>query len=196
MAQDDLDTYFQLNAEDLSAISRLRGDANRLGFALQLGCLRYLGFFPGNLRALDASVVGYVGAQLSLGGGALVGYARREPTLYAHQQQLLAHLDYRRATPVDLLAFEDWLLARALEHDQPKLIFDLGCDFLRRQRIVRPGTTRLAQLVGQARSRAQHVAEVLFRARPPVRAGGLPQAVVVPISSRLPRSLHRIRAWT
>lgn len=53
VAQGDLDTYFQLNTEDLGAIGRLRGDANRLGFALQLCCLRYLGFFLANLRALN-----------------------------------------------------------------------------------------------------------------------------------------------
>ena len=117
VAQDDLDTYFLLNAEDLSAIGRLRGDANRLGFALQLCCLRYLGFFPTNLRTLDERVVGYVSGQLSLSTDPLSAYGGREATLHEHQQQALAHLNYRRATPLDLLALEDWLLERALERD-------------------------------------------------------------------------------
>lgn len=158
LAQDDLDTYFLLNTEDLSAVGRLRGDTNRLGFALQLCCLRYLGFFPANLRTLDRQIVGYVGHQLSLGSECLSEYGRREATFHEHQQQVLVHLNYRRATPVDLLALEDWLLERALEHDRPKHIFDLTSDYLRRERIVRPGATRLAQLMGQARSRAQAVA--------------------------------------
>lgn len=96
--------------------------------------------------------------QLSLDSESLSEYGYREPTLHQHQQQILAHLNYRRATPVDLLALEAWLLERALEHDRPKHIFDLASDYLRRERIVRPGATRLAQLVGQARSRAQAVA--------------------------------------
>lgn len=50
-----------------------------------------------------------------------------------------------------------WLLGRALEHDQPKHIFNLVCDYLRRERIVRPGTTRLAKRVGQARSAASQI---------------------------------------
>ena len=154
ITQDDLDTYFQLNTEDLVAVGDLRGDSNRLGFALQLCCLRYLGFFPANLLLLDSSIVVYVAEQLSLSPAALADYGSREPTLYDHQQQVLAHLSYRRATPLDLLTLDAWLLERALEHDRPKHIFDLACDYLRRERVVRPGTTRLAKRVGRARSAA------------------------------------------
>lgn len=154
IAPDDLDTYFQLNAEDLVTIGNLRGDSSRLGFALQLCCLRYLGFFPTNLLLLHSSIVGYVAEQLLLSPAALADYGNREPTLYDHQKQVLAHLSYRRATPLDLLTLDAWLLERALEHDRPKHLFDLVCDYLRRERIVRPGTTRLTKRVGWARSAA------------------------------------------
>jgi hypothetical protein len=106
---------------DLGVIGRLRGNAHRLGFALQLCCLRYLGFFPSNLYLLDALIIGYVGAQLSPGGSVLAHYARGKPTLYNHynhQQQILTHPNYRRATPVDLLALEYWLLERASRNYQ------------------------------------------------------------------------------
>lgn len=103
---------------------------------------------------LHSSIVGYVAEQLSLSPAALADYGSREPTLYDHQQQVLAHLSYRRATPLDLLTLDAWLLERALEHDRPKHIFDLACDYLRRERVVRPGTTRLAKRVGRARSAA------------------------------------------
>ena len=154
IAPDDLDTYFQLNLEDLKPVRKLRGDANRLGFALQLCCLRFLGFFPSNLHTLSEQIVTYVGGQLLLNPAFLPDYPSREPTLYEHQQQILIHLNYRRATPLDLLALNAWLQERALEHDQPKHIFNLACDYLRRERVVRPGTTRLAKRVSQARSAA------------------------------------------
>ena len=38
---DDLSAYFTLSDRDIQAIQRQRGDHNRLGFALQLGTLRY-----------------------------------------------------------------------------------------------------------------------------------------------------------
>ncbi len=155
--QDDLDTFFQLNSEDLAVIGKLRSKSNQLGFALQICCLRYLGFFPVNLHNLSPVIVSYVGEQLSLDADSLAGYANREPTLYDHQQHILSHLGYRRISPVDLLVLETWLQARALEHQRPKLIFDLTCDYLRRERIVRPGTSRLSRLVGQARVSASQV---------------------------------------
>ena len=39
-SQDDLIRYYTFNDSDLSLIRRRRGDANRLGFALQLCLLR------------------------------------------------------------------------------------------------------------------------------------------------------------
>ena len=154
----DLDAYFQLNTEDVAVLSKLRGDANRLGFALQLCCLRYLGFFPHTLNESAEVIVGYVAEQLTLQPNVLADYAVREPTLFTHQQRILTHLNFRRATPMDLITLDAWLLERALEHDRPKVVFSAACDYLRRERIVRPGTTRLEQLVGHARNEAQRVA--------------------------------------
>ncbi len=108
--QSDLNTYFQLNAEDVTVLSTLRGDTNRLGFALQLCCLRYLGFFPNNLNELAAAVVDYVAEQILLDPDTLADYAAREPTFFTYQQHILAHLHFRRATPMDMLALDAWLL--------------------------------------------------------------------------------------
>ena len=154
LPQMDLDTCFGLTPDDFTVLSTLRGDTNRLGFALQLCCLRYLGFFPANLHSLDATIVVYVAEQLAVNPAAMTGYANREPTLYDHQQQVLSHAGYRRATPIDLLALDAWLLERALEHDRPKHIFDLACDYLRRERVVRPGVSVVARMVSGARDRA------------------------------------------
>jgi hypothetical protein len=47
----------------------------------------------------------------------------------------------------------NWLLARALEHDKASLLFQLVCDHLRAEKIVRPGVTLLERLVMAARER-------------------------------------------
>ena len=43
-SQDDLIRYYTFNDSDLSLIRQRRGDANRLGFAVQLSLLRYPGY--------------------------------------------------------------------------------------------------------------------------------------------------------
>ena len=53
----DVVTFFTLTKSDWSHLSILRGDANRLDFALQLSSLRFLGFGPENLREVPVEVL-------------------------------------------------------------------------------------------------------------------------------------------
>ena len=48
-------------------------------------------------------------------------------------------------------ALGDWLVARALEHDAPSVLFAQALDQLRAERVVRPGLDRLARAVATAR---------------------------------------------
>ena len=47
----DIETYFTLSRADRRQVPRTGSPANRLGFALQLGALRFLGFCPDDLCA-------------------------------------------------------------------------------------------------------------------------------------------------
>lgn len=49
IADDDLIAYFTLSPADLALVPTRTGEHDRLGFALQLGALRYLGFCPADL---------------------------------------------------------------------------------------------------------------------------------------------------
>ena len=46
----DLKDFFWLSDDARTKIQRLRGDHNKLGFALQLTSLSYLGFFPDDIQ--------------------------------------------------------------------------------------------------------------------------------------------------
>src|SRR5208282_5362376 len=48
-----------------------------------------------------------------------------------------------------------FLFARAMEHDSPKLLFRLACEYLSSQRLVRPGVVALLEHVASARERAR-----------------------------------------
>ena len=64
--QDDLVGYFLLSEADTREVHRQREPPNRLGYALQLCTLRYLGFVPTDFQAMPAMVVTFVAEQLGL----------------------------------------------------------------------------------------------------------------------------------
>ena len=152
--EDDLSAFFFLSPADHHAVNRQHDDHTRLGFALQLCTLRYLGFVPHDLGAAPPAAVGYVAEQLQVPPEALAAYGARIATRTTHLHHVQRHLGFRQATPLDWYALQTWLLERALEHDKPTLLLQLVCDKLRRDHIVRPGITRLERLVATARQQA------------------------------------------
>lgn len=57
ISKDDIITFFTLTDSDLNQIPTKSADYNRLGFALQLCTLRFLGFCPDNLKAIPFKVI-------------------------------------------------------------------------------------------------------------------------------------------
>lgn len=66
LTTDDLARYFHLDDSDLELIALKRGDHNRLGFAVQLGTVRYLGSFLEDPLAVPASVLQALTKQLNI----------------------------------------------------------------------------------------------------------------------------------
>src|SRR3546814_16765081 len=63
-SQDDLIRYYTFNDSDLSLIRQRRGDANRLGFAVQLCLLRYPGYALGTDSELPEPAILWVAKQV------------------------------------------------------------------------------------------------------------------------------------
>jgi TnpA family transposase len=162
--QDDLAVYFLLSDDDTREANRQREPCNRLGYALQLCALRYLGFVPTDFTATPEVVVTFIAEQLGLAPQVLALYDNRR-TQRDHRRHVRAYLGFRLATPMDVYALQTWLLARALEHDKPTLLLQLACEKLSRERIVRPGVTRLERFVATAREQAH---EETFRQLTPL----------------------------
>jgi len=66
----------------------------------------------------------------------------------------VSHAGWRRPGKSDLKLLDDWLLERAMEHDKPEVLFGLTLDWLRVERLVRPGITAIERAVAKARERA------------------------------------------
>ncbi len=151
---EDLIAFFWLSEEESREVHRQREPQNRLGYALQLCTLRYLGFVPDDLQATPPEVVTFVAEQLAVTPTVLIAYASRRRTQTDHQLSVQAYLGFRSIAPLDWYALQAWLVERALEHDKPTLLLQLACEKLHRDKIVRPGVTRLERLVATARDQA------------------------------------------
>lgn len=101
---EDLSAFFLLSEADHETINRHREAHTRLGFALQLCALRYLGFAPDDLQTAPAVAVEYLAQQLGVAPQALAVYGARRPTRTTDFQQVQAYLHFRLATPLDLYA--------------------------------------------------------------------------------------------
>ena len=97
---DDLNVFFLLSETDQQAVNRQQDDHTRLGFALQLCTLRYLGFVPHDLETAPSSAIEYVAEQLNVPPEAIQSYGSRIPTRTTHLQQVQLHLDFAGPLPL------------------------------------------------------------------------------------------------
>src|SRR5216683_328215 len=81
---DDLRAFFLLSETDQQVINHQREAHTRLGFALQLCALRYLGFAPDDLSATPEEVLLYVARQLDVPATAIHAYGQRVKTRTTH----------------------------------------------------------------------------------------------------------------
>src|SRR5262249_19165387 len=133
-----------------------RNDPHRLGVALQLGAVRYLGFCPTHLQAAPLDTIAFLAEQLHIDPTVFHDYGTRRMTRSAHFQAVLDHLGFRRVQAKEHEQFVTWLTERALEHDKPTLLLQMTGEYLKQQKLLRPGVTMLERLVVTARAHAHH----------------------------------------
>jgi hypothetical protein len=93
--------------------------------------------------------------RLQISIGELASYGRREQTRTTHLQQVARYLGWRAAGDLEWKELDEFLLARAMEHDSPSLLFRLACEYLISSRVIRPGVVSLLEHVASARAAAE-----------------------------------------
>ncbi|HZJ20533.1 MAG TPA: Tn3 family transposase [Pricia sp.] len=155
--QNQISKYFTLDHIDLEFISKRRGRANRLGVALQLTCVRFLGTFPSDLSSVPVMVREFVAQQLSIGSiTVLESYGKRRTTEREHRALIRNRYGYREYGKGNLsFRLPRFLYLRVWMGDEgPSVLFDLATSWLARNKILLPGPTTLTRLVGEIRQRA------------------------------------------
>ncbi len=79
ISRDELFRYFTLSPADVGFVDpgAGRGPADRLGIAVQLATLPWLGFVPDEVASAPAAAVARLAGRLGLEPGALRGYGKR-----------------------------------------------------------------------------------------------------------------------
>jgi len=153
---EQLAQFFFLDDADKSLIERYRGAHNRLGFAVQLGTMRFLGTLVSDLKTVPDQVIRYTAHQLNLDEATFSLYCHGDRH-WDHRRDILHVYGYRDfSDPVHHWRFVRWIYARAWLHtERPSVLFDQATAYLVDHKIVLPGVTTLARLVAQVRDRAQ-----------------------------------------
>jgi hypothetical protein len=152
-----LERYFYLDDRERQLVNRRRGDHNRLGFALQLCTVKFLGTFLTDPTDVPPSVVAYLAQQLSITEiDCLPRYLEREPTSREHAGEIKKLYGYQDFGTQPLYwQLLRWLYERAwLSAERPSVLFDLTTARLVEKKILLPGVTTLTRLIAQVRERA------------------------------------------
>ncbi|WP_425475298.1 DUF4158 domain-containing protein [Sphingomonas silueang] len=147
--------HHSLDAGDLDAIGTARTPATRLGYALQLCCLRY----PGrHLRAgelLPAIMLDHIAEQIGVEADAIADFARRTPTRYDQLATIKARFGFRdlsRPVRADLMT---WLGQTAMPLTDGCHLLDRLLEKMRAERIVIPGISVVERMAAEAMHRAE-----------------------------------------
>lgn len=158
LSLDMIANHFFLDDEDREWITSKRGDFSRLGYALQLTTVRFLGAFPTDLTNLPHAVVERIAFQInttdSLSCLAAYGASRQR---WQHAVEIRARYGYSEFTEKG----NRFRLGRRLcalswtGTDRPSALFDHATSWLRTNKILLPGVTILERFVAEIRSRME-----------------------------------------
>jgi TnpA family transposase len=190
-----LGRYFHLDDTDQHLIAQRRGDHNRLGFAVQLGTVRFLGNFLADLTEVPPGVVAHLNRQLGIAdAGGLERYTAGEKR-WDHAAEIRRHYRYRDFHEgAESAALSRWLANRAwVSAERPSVLFDLATARLVERKVLLPGVTVLGRLVAQVRDKAaSRLWRTLARVLKPRQAACLEALLVADEVSRQ-SPLERLR---
>ena len=153
-SQDDLIRYYTFNDSDLSLIRQRRGDANRLGFAVQLCLLRYPGYALGTDSELPEPVILWVAKQVQADPASWAKYGERDVTRREHAQELRTYLQLAPFGLSDFRALVRELTELAQQTDKGLLLAGQALESLRQKRRILPALSVIDRACSEAIARA------------------------------------------
>lgn len=148
--EDEVVRYHSLSAADLAAIADARTPETRLGYALQLCCLRYPGRHLRRGEMLPAIMLDHIAEQIDVDADAIAAFARRGPTRYEQLAAIKRRHGYRDLTRPVRAAIAADLFRDAIGLIDGRVLVDRLISKLRAERIVIPGVTVIERMAAEA----------------------------------------------
>jgi TnpA family transposase len=149
--QRELVRHFTLLPEDLAAISRRRGDSNRLGYALMLCYLR----FPGRaLRAGErppSALLAFVADQIGVLPDSIDEYLVVKRNCWRHYVECQGQLGLRPFGKMTAAELAGHLAPQAIENDRLANLAMLTIEACRQRRIVVPSPAAIERFCAELR---------------------------------------------
>jgi TnpA family transposase len=157
---DHLARYFHLDRSDREITDGLRGDHNRLGFALMLGSARCIGVFPGADVEIPDPVTAFLVDQLGLKKApGLDGYFDlKNGQRFRHLALIRERYGFTEFADNGPARFRltRWLYALCWSgDDHPGPLVERAASWLIVNKVLLPGVSVLERFVGRIRDRAQ-----------------------------------------
>ena len=153
----DLARHFHLDDADHAVIAQKRGDHNRLGFAVQLGTVRYLGTFLEDPLAVPGPVLHTLAKQLHIATVAGTHSYSSGRQRWQHAAEIRSHYGYVEITERQVgYRLTRWLYALCWTGtDRPSVLFERATAWLLTHKVLLPGCSTLERYIASLRNRVE-----------------------------------------
>ena len=157
-----------LSKEDIQETSKCRRDYNRLGFAYQIGFVRFQNRFPvqSPFEVMD-DLLQFISVQLGIEPSEIHKYSPRQPTISEHQSIIRNYLNLKELVDSDIESVKQYIFEQSCRLEQTGALHSLLEQYLIDHNILQPADYVLQRMIGEQRELAkQYIYEKITSSLP------------------------------
>jgi hypothetical protein len=138
-------------------ISKKRSEATRLGYALQLTSVRFVGTFLENDTHVPPMIVQLLASQVNVASLSCLNDYWRSEQRWRHTTEIRTRYGYREFSDKGIRFRLGRLLCAMCwtGTDRPSILFDHACVWLAKHKVLLPGVTTLERFIAEVRTRME-----------------------------------------
>lgn len=149
-SEEEIIRYYTLSETDLAIIAQHRGAANRLGFAVQLCCMRYPGIAVSSEQQLPKLFLEYLSDQLDVSPDLWLEYGKRAETRREYLLELQSLFGFELFSMKRYDEMIDELRYIAEQTDKGIIIASSLVEILRRKKVLFPAINVIERICAEA----------------------------------------------